>query len=207
MTSPAPLEFGEFYHIFNRGNNREDIFVEERNYGYFLRLAAKHVAPIADIFAYCLMRNHFHLLVRIKLAEEQETAAQTRRVSETLRVYLMQPSRQFGHLFNAYAKAVNKAYARTGSLFQNPFGRVHVSSDAHFVQLIAYTHQNPQKHGFVRDFRDWPHSSYHPMIATSPRWLRREEVLEWFGGAAAYRMAHEREVGEALELLVPDDPA
>ena len=66
-------------------------------------------------------------------------------------------SQQFGNLFNAYAKAINRAYGRTGSLFQHPFGRVPVTSDAYLVQLVAYIHRNPQRHGFVDDFRDWPY--------------------------------------------------
>jgi len=74
MPGPSPLDPDVFYHIYNRGNNRENIFMEERNYTYFLRLYAKHVAPVADTYAYCLLRNHFHVLVRIKPAEEmQET--------------------------------------------------------------------------------------------------------------------------------------
>ena len=78
---------------------------------------------------------------------------------KTLRV--KRPSQQFGNLFNAYAKAINRAYGRTGSLFENPFGRVLVASDAHMSRVIAYIHQNPQKHGFVQVFCEWPYSSYH----------------------------------------------
>jgi hypothetical protein len=66
MSKPTPLRYGEYYHIYNRGNNRENVFIEERNYPYFLKLYAKHVEPIADTYAYCLLRNHFHVLVRIK---------------------------------------------------------------------------------------------------------------------------------------------
>ncbi len=70
MPSPPPLEYNCYYHIFNRGNNRENIFKEERNYRYFLKLYAKYIEPVADTFAYCLLPNHFHLLVRTKTVEE-----------------------------------------------------------------------------------------------------------------------------------------
>lgn len=73
MTSPAALQYGQYYHIYNRGNNQENLFREERNYRYFLKLYASYIEPIADTYAYCLLRNHFHLLVRIKTVEEQET--------------------------------------------------------------------------------------------------------------------------------------
>jgi hypothetical protein len=66
MASPSPLLYNTYY----RGVNGENIFVEERNYDLFLRLFERHLVPVADLFAYCLLRNHFHLSVRIKPAEE-----------------------------------------------------------------------------------------------------------------------------------------
>jgi len=66
VSKPIPLQPGKYYYIYNRGNNRENIFLEERNYPYFLRHYARHIEPVADTFVYCLLRNHFHFLVRIK---------------------------------------------------------------------------------------------------------------------------------------------
>jgi hypothetical protein len=70
MSKPIPLEHGKFYHIYNRGINRQSIFFEDRNYRYFLRLYMKHVLPVADTFAYSLLGNHFHFSVRIKTVQE-----------------------------------------------------------------------------------------------------------------------------------------
>ncbi len=203
MTSPTPLEYGQYYHIYNRGNNGEDLFFEERNYPYFLKLYAHHVLPVADTYAYCLLRNHFHFLVRIRTEEEQQTL----RVSETPRVLEPKsPSQQFGNLFNAYAKAINKSYDRTGSLFENPFGRVRVASESHLVSLVTYIHQNPQKHGFVADFRTWPYSSYHAVVSQQPTRLERDEVLAWFQDPAAFEEVHRPMVSDAqIAPLVPDD--
>ena len=167
MPQPIPLEHGKYYHIYNR----ENIFVQECNYPYFLKLYAKHIEPIADTFAYCLTRNHFHLLVRIKTEEEiQKTlrVLKTLRVSaKTLRVYQV-----FSNFFNAYTKAINKAYGRTGSLFEHPFGRIQVTSEAYYSRLVIYIHRSPQKHGFVTDFRDWPYSSYHALLSAKPTRLK-----------------------------------
>src|SRR5690349_18757382 len=66
MTSPSPLLYDTYYHIYNRGVNREDIFMEERNYDLFLRLFRKHLIPVVDLYAYCLLKNHFHMAVRVK---------------------------------------------------------------------------------------------------------------------------------------------
>ena len=72
MSSPSPLELGKYYHIYNRGNNGESIFLEDRNYTYFLQLYIKYIEPIALTYAYCLLRNHFHFLIRTKTVAEQE---------------------------------------------------------------------------------------------------------------------------------------
>ncbi len=124
-TKPIPLEYGQRYHIYNRGNNREAIFFAERNYHHFLRLYAKHIMPIADTYAYCLLRNHFHFLVRIKT------------VAEIQPLKISSPSQQFGNLFNAYTKSMNKVYRRTGSLLEKPFGRAAVTTELYFKQLTA----------------------------------------------------------------------
>jgi REP element-mobilizing transposase RayT len=209
MPSSASLEHGQCYHIYNRGNNREDLFFEERNYRHFLKLYATYVEPVADTFAYCLLRNHFHLLVRIRTEEEQKQTHQTLKVSDEPQVRtfrVLNPSQQFGNLFNAYAKAINKAYQRTGSLFQHPFGRILVRSDAYFVHLITYIHRNPQKHGLVSDFREWTFSSYHTILSPKPTRVKRDEVLDWFEGATAFQSSHRQEVSESLVApLVPDD--
>ena len=198
MPQPVPLERGKYYHIYNRGNNRENIFIQERNYPYFLRLYAKHLEPVAETFAYCLMRNHFHLLVRIKdltgLADLSGLDAPPG------------PSQAFSNLFNAYARSINKAYQRTGALFQRPFGRIEVTSDAYFVRLIVYIHQNPQKHGFVSDFREWPYSSFHTLLSAQPTRLKRDTVLTWFGSANEMVATHREMIAEQqIAALAPED--
>jgi len=65
ISQPEPLAPGEYYHIYHRGNNREKLFRQERNYDYFMRLYAQYIAPVAFTYAFCLLRNHFHLLVQI----------------------------------------------------------------------------------------------------------------------------------------------
>ena len=178
MTSPVVLVPGHYYHIYNRGNNRENIFREERNYRYFLDLYTAHIEPAADTLAYCLLKNHFHLLVCIK--------------------YVPAPSRAFANLFNAYTKTINKTYGRTGSLFQKPFQRLPVNSDRYFLQLIFYIHFNPQKHGLVTDFRDWPWSSYYALGTAQPTRLSRAAVFNWFGDTPRFEAFQRGRVDELV---------
>jgi len=67
----ATLEPGKYLHIYDRGNNRENLFLEERNYSCFPELFFRHAGAVSDLYVYCLMKNHFHLLVRIRTPEDQ----------------------------------------------------------------------------------------------------------------------------------------
>ncbi len=102
MSNLPPLLNDQYYHIYNRGNNSETLFREQRNYPYFLELYVRYIQPVAETYAYCLLKNHFHLLVRIKDCQSYP------------------PSRAFANLFSTYTKAFNRAYQRSGSLFEKP---------------------------------------------------------------------------------------
>lgn len=184
MSNPPALSHETYYHIYNRGINRETIFPEPRNYSYFLMLYAKYVVPVADTYAYCLLGNHFHLLVKIKSQYEIETLASSHRIQ------ISTPSMQFSRLFNAYAKAINKAYQRTGSLLQHPFGRNIVKSWRQFQQILLYIHLNPRKHNLVQDFRSWPYSSYPLLMSGEATFLPRNELLDHLGGRLAFEELH-----------------
>jgi putative transposase len=213
MSSPSPLLYNTYYHIYNRGVNGENIFVEERNYDLFLKLYEKHLSPVTDLFAYCLLRNHFHVSVRVKSEEEviktlkvsPANARQTKQSNLAMddQGQLRKPlgshyiSVQFSNFFNAYAKTINKAYGRTGSLFEHPFERVPITTDRQFWNVIAYIHQNPQKHRFVNDFRDWKYSSYGIILTTKPNLVKRDEVMKWFGTMEDYLSLHNQWVNDA----------
>jgi len=202
-----PLQYGRYYHIYNRGNNRENLFVERRNYPYFLKLYAKHIQPVAETFAYCLLPNHFHFAIRTYTEEEQEAYyQQIGSISPSPPFKLRKPSRAFNNLFIAYARAFNKATKRTGVLFETPFGRKIVDSERYLMTLITYIHRNPQKHGSVADFRDWPWSSYGAMLSNKPTKVQRDEVLAWYNGRSQFTDAHLTEVDERLiaPLLMDD---
>lgn len=201
MQAIIPLEPGHYYHIYNRGNNRENIFIEERNYRYFMQLYQKYILPVCDTFAYCLMRNHFHILVRVK-----ELQNQTCEVSKTSQVSSQHIAQQFSNFFNSYAKSINTTYKRTGSLFQKRFGRIDIDSDRYFAQLIHYIHFNPQKHGFVEDFRRYPYSSYQAIVSEKPTNLCRDEIVNWFQGKDHFVQIHDLLCDEAvIRHLIEED--
>lgn len=194
MSQPEPLVPGEYYHIYNRGNNRENLFREERNYHYFMQLYARYITPIACTFAFCLLRNHFHLLVQILELE----ALPNIRAFDAIEDAQDYASLQFANLFSTYTKSFNKAYGRSGNLFMRPFKRKRVDSDRYFQQLVVYIHRNPQTHGLVTDFKAWPYSSYGVLTSDRPTPVRRNEVLTWFDGSQPFVAAHHVAANERL---------
>ena len=211
-----PLQPDTYYHVYIRGINGETIFKTEKNYAYFLKKYAFHIEPIAATYAYCLLNNHFHLLIRTRSEQEiletlapetltrfktsstlDKTSSRLDKTSSTLeKSASFHISNQFAKLFNSYTQAINKAYDRTGGLFETPFRRKEVKSDAYFSQLIWYIHFNPQKHDFVKDFRDYKYSSYQSHIIPKATKLQREEVLGWFGGEKEYINFHSLQTSE-----------
>jgi putative transposase len=168
-----------------------DIFFENDNYLHFLKLYDKYIEPIADTFAWCLLKNHFHILVRIKTPTEINPQQLT--YSTTNLPKVIDPSRQFSHLFNAYTQAINKKYHRTGSLFETTFERKLITSEKYFQQLIFYIHNNPVHHGFVEKMELYPWSSYGTVLSNKKTKLFREDVLAIYGGIENFTYYHNQE--------------
>jgi len=172
------LESGAIYHFYNRENNKENIFIEERNYNYFLQLVKKCLLPIADIYAYCLLKNHFHLAFKIKEKEDLPEK------------FIDKIHLPFSNLFNTYTKSVNKAYDRTGSLFQEHPQRNRVETEEYLRQLIIYIHQNPLKHKFTDDFSIYKHSSYQTYLSEKDTNIKRAYIFDLFGGKENFIFYH-----------------
>ena len=182
------IEEGYFYHIYNRGNNSEKIFFSEENYAYFLKLLTKYIFPVADIYAYCLLNNHFHILVRIK--EKNEIEINKLKFSTVEKPKEVSASRQFSHFLNAYSQAVNKKYARTGSLFEKRFERKRISDNHYLRQVILYINTNPLKHNLVEKPKDYKWSSYNSHISNAKTKLKRKEVIELFDNVENFVLCH-----------------
>lgn len=191
MAYKIPLESDYIYHIYNRGINGCNLFYEERNYIFFLEKYAKYASPVMDTLAYCLLGNHFHILVHIKSEEERTQLRE--KPSPKGKYITLEPSRQLGHLFNTYANSFNKKYSRTGSLFEEGFERIKVDSDNYLTTLIDYIHKNPVKHRFTNDFTDYKWSSYHSHLSEKTTKLDRKYVLDWFGGKNELQKFHSQE--------------
>ncbi len=164
------LEKDCYYHIYNRGINGTDLFENEENKIYFLKQLAKYTENKISIFAYCLMKNHFHLVIRLNSEEKEVTQA-------------------FSNLFNSYAKAFNKQIGRTGSLFEKHFKRIKLRDENYLRRLIIYVHLNP-KHHLDQDFKSFRFSSYQSFLSDKKTKIEREEVLDLFGDFDNFIFCH-----------------
>ncbi len=132
---------GQYYHVYNRGVNHETIFHTEENYRFLLRLIKKYTSlNRMAIIAYCLMPNHYHFLLRQNGEIPISAFVQA--------------------VFNSYTKAFNRAFARTGTLFEGPFRAVAVDKFEYLLHLCRYIHRNPLEAGMVNHPADWQYSNY-----------------------------------------------
>ena len=167
---------GEYYHLYNRGHNRQKIFLERDNYLFFLTRLRDHLADeVCDIIAYCLMPNHYHLLVRLNSDD------------------LSQALKTFGI---SYTKAINKRCGRVGPLYQGPFRAVHVDREDYLLHLSRYIHLNPVSARLVGLAEDWEFSSYPEYVHARNGSLPKPAViLSQFPSSDGYRQFVESGVG------------
>ena len=190
MQQYEALKPGNFYHIYNHAAGGRNLFLEPDNYEYFLFLYDKHISPVADTFAWVLMPNHFHLLVRIKVEVDTAFGASNLTGFQNLSG-LRPPHQHFSNLFNAYTKALNKRLTRRGVLFERPFKRKHIGHGDYLKQAILYIHDNPIHHGFCKHPLEYPWSSYLTFMTDKKTRLQRDAVLEWFGGICNFKIRHQ----------------
>jgi REP element-mobilizing transposase RayT len=195
-----PLTTEKYFHIYNHANGTEKLFAEHENYLFFLRKYDQHISPVTDTFAYCLMPNHFHLLVRMKSEKELISLIESRPVFSRFEELKTQTekecflsnflSKQFANLFSSYTQAFNRMFSRQGSLFVKNFKRTHVGDDSYFTQLVQYIHLNPVKHGFVKAPEDWQYSSYNIILSNKASLVKSSEVIDWFDGLENFKFCH-----------------
>lgn len=204
---------GAIYYLYNHANGFENLFYKEESYFYFLNRYRFYVGSIAETFAYCLMPNHFHFLIRIRTMEELTAFLQAKKeISSTDLQGLKDlggldtlvaklPSQQLSNFFNCYTKSINKAIGRRGSLFRPNMKRKLIENDEYLTRLVRYIHLNPFLHGFVEDPKKWAFSSLNAYMKESPSRINRETVFDWFGGERLFREHHKAIIEAEVERV------
>jgi putative transposase len=166
----------QYYHFYNRGNNRQIVFFERDNYVYFLKGIKRYLSRKVEIIAYCLMPTHYHILGMIP--EKTSEVFKTSEVSHAM----MQ-------LGVSYTKAINKRFNRVGALFQGQFQGKPIKTYMHLLTLCAYIHANPVKDGLAPSPEMWHFSNYLEWVGMREGTLvNREFIGENFGTSEEYKV-------------------
>ena len=197
----ARLAPGNFYHVFNRANGKEELFVEEKNYNFFISKYLKYINPIAHTYSFCLMPNHFHFIIQIKNEHDLFRSLDINYMAK----YFKSPgegdfnyfigrmlSRQFSNMFNSYAQAFNKMYDRKGNLFIRNYKRVFIDTDTYLRKLVIYIHLNPVKSELTEDPSLWKFSSYSHIISGKSTFVDTDFPIRLFDDIANFKFIHEQ---------------
>ncbi len=188
LAMPRSLRYqaaGTYYHILNRGLAREDIVFNETDYQMFLRgLREIQETYSVDVFAFCLMRNHYHILLQTNLPNL---------------------SRAMRHFSHTLAQRVNRRIKRDGPVFRDRFKSIRVSQDYYLKHLVRYIHLNPVDAGIVSNPQDYPWSSARNYERhTFHSWLSGSKILKFFGKDTTTAMHYYRKFmceGNSLEIV------
>ena len=180
-----PFLANHYYHIYNRGVNRNDIFFSPGNYTYLLQLLKKNLNRYTiSIVAYCLLPNHYHFLLKPERDDN---------------LHLFMKS-----LFGSYSQAINKQQDRQGPLFQGRFRSIWVDEEGYLVHLARYIHLNPFTAGLADTPQAWPYSNYLDVIGQRAGILKDTTLVpEHFQSGNAYRqfIKDYMDHGQAIEGL------
>jgi len=160
-----------FYHVYNRANENLKLFYDEDDYKKFLTTFNKYLNDSVDFYAFCLIPNHFHFLIKPKQEEKNY-------------------SKPFSDFFNSYSRYLQVKYELKGNIFNRPFKRLPISDNNYFIQAVYYIHSNPAHHNLTQDFKEYKWSSYNLILDSRDSNLKKKELLEMFGGSENYIQIH-----------------
>jgi len=177
------------YHVYNRTVDRKPMFTSDENYAYFIRQFDKYLSKYIKIYAYNLLGNHFHFMIKVNDLTDLTTFEKLSNLELPNQQKTTHDivSHQFKKFFQSYAMAFNKEQKRIGTLFQTPFKRVRLDDVNYLRELACYINTNAQKHNLVKDFRDWKWSSYHNIISNKETKLLKEELISYFEDADNFK--------------------
>ena len=178
----------KYYHIYNHAVGSDNLFKSDENYLFFLNRYDKYLSQVFKTYAYCLMPNHFHMLIQIRDEETIRNLFSSGKV-EDLHKFIMQ---RLSNFLNSYSKASNKQQSRKGRLSIDFTKRKEITNEFYFTRVVNYIHQNPVHHGFCKEAKDWDYSSYNSIISVNKNSkLERNAIFDWFGGIEQFVTFHQ----------------
>ncbi len=178
-----PILPGNYYHVYNRSISGSLLFYYENNYEYFLRKLKEYLHKEVNILSYCLLSNHFHLLIKVK--EE---------------IKEINYSKLFSNFFNCYTKSINKEQNRHGSLFVKPFKRKLIEKEDYLRVMVNYIHRNPIHHKVTDNIIDYKWSSYRSILSKDNYILDIDGILNIFNDIDTFELYVNRAINDYKDL-------
>jgi putative transposase len=185
----APLLPGEMYHLHNKANAGEKLFVTPENYRFFFEKYRHYISVIAHTYCYCLLPDNFHLLVRFK--KEGELVDYFTKNRQYIDDFDKMITLQFSELFNSYSKEMHKKQNKKGDLFMPLLKRKKITDREYLKNVVYFIHHAPVDIGLTEEVYEYDHSSYNEIVSRNSRLLKAEEVLEWFEGVDGFTKFHQ----------------
>ncbi len=179
------MEPEHYYHVYNRANAFEKLFHNDENYGFFMEKTNRYLPEIATVYAYALLPNHFHFLIKTHPKESIELRSGLE--------YSARISQVFSNLFNSYTKSFNRYYRRRGTLFSRHFKSRLVTTMSYRTNCVLYLHHNGVHHNLCQEPDEWLYTSHEKFInnTESPEVA---EAIAWFGSLDNYLKAYRQYV-------------
>ena len=186
------LEPDCFYHIYNRGVNGEKTFLVDENYKFFLSKVNLFLSPVCDIYAYCLMPNHFHFLVKVKSEKDFSEELKLKAFKTNgLHSYDSIISKQISKLISSYSQAFNRFNkVRSGNLFESPFKRLKIENEEYLRNVLIYIHQNSLS--LHPDLEKYKYSSYKDILLNDNFLVKTQHVIELFDDLDNFKLNHNK---------------
>lgn len=213
MYQKEALKCGNFYNIFSPENGKELFFYTDENYFFFLKKFSETVLPFADLYGYCLLPNHFQLLIKIKdeksvfeylkmngnFPDETVTLESIKALSlgegmANLDIFGMHISRLFSNFFNAYSKSINEQQKKRGNLFAKGFKIKLLESSSDLMQCLINMHNSPLQNKLVTKIEDWKFSSFEALSSDKATKLKRDEAMSWFENKEHFLTCHHQKI-------------
>lgn len=195
------LHPGSYYHVYAHAVGSDNAFRHHDDFIRFITTMPYYVHFLCDVYAYCLMPNHVHLVVRICHRHEMLSRLDLdnkERISYVIKTNTCTDeelarfaSVSMGRLFSSHALYMNRKYGRMGNLFMSNFKRKAILTDDYFRNVIRYVHANPVNHGFASDLNQWMYSSYFNYRSNGHSMSPQHPAMALFGGYRSFIRFHQ----------------